>query len=39
MAGVIPIQILDGIGTGLQSVAIPGMVARSLSGTGRIKLA
>jgi MFS family permease len=36
--GVIPIQILDGIGTGLQSVAIPGMVARSLSGTGRINL-
>jgi MFS family permease len=36
--GVIPVQILDGIGTGLQSVAIPGMVARSLSGTGRINL-
>lgn len=36
--GVVPIQILDGIGTGLQSVAIPGMVARSLSGTGRINL-
>jgi MFS family permease len=36
--GIIPVQILDGIGTGLQSVAIPGMVARSLSGTGRINL-
>lgn len=36
--GVIPVQILDGVGTGLQSVAIPGMVARSLSGTGRINL-
>jgi len=37
--GVFPIEILDGIGTGLQSVAIPGMVARSLSGTGRVNLA
>jgi MFS family permease len=32
------VQILDGIGVGLQSVAVPGMVARSLSGTGRINL-
>jgi len=37
--GVVPIEILDGIGTGLQSVAVPGMVARSLSGTGRVNLA
>jgi predicted MFS family arabinose efflux permease len=36
--GVVPVQILDGIGTGLQSVAIPGMVARSLNGTGRVNL-
>ena len=36
--GVIPVQILDGVGAGLQSVAVPGMVARSLSGTGRINL-
>jgi predicted MFS family arabinose efflux permease len=36
--GVVPVQILDGIGAGLQSVAVPGMVARSLSGTGRINL-
>ncbi|MCA1454073.1 MFS transporter [Bradyrhizobium sp. BRP22] len=36
--GVLPVQILDGIGTGLQSVAVPGMVARSLNGTGRINL-
>lgn len=36
--GVVPVQILDGIGTGLQSVAVPGMVARSLNGTGRINL-
>jgi MFS family permease len=36
--GVLPVQILDGIGAGLQSVALPGMVARSLNGTGRINL-
>ncbi|WP_130227523.1 MFS transporter [Bradyrhizobium sp. Leo121] len=36
--GVVPVQILDGIGAGLQSVAVPGMVARSLNGTGRINL-
>jgi predicted MFS family arabinose efflux permease len=36
--GVLPVQILDGIGAGLQSVAVPGMVVRSLSGTGRINL-
>jgi MFS family permease len=37
--GVVPVEILDGVGTGLQSVAVPGMVARSLSGTGRVNLA
>ena len=37
--GVVPIEVLDGVGTGLQSVAVPGMVARSLSGTGRVNLA
>ncbi len=37
--GVIPVQVLDGIGAGLQSVAVPGLVARSLNGTGRINLA
>lgn len=36
--GVLPVQVLDGIGTGLQSVAVPGMVARSLNGTGWINL-
>jgi MFS family permease len=36
--GVIPVQILDGVGAGLQSVAVPGVVARSLNGTGRINL-
>jgi predicted MFS family arabinose efflux permease len=37
--GVIPVEILDGLGTGLQGVAVPGMVARSLYGTGRVNLA
>jgi MFS family permease len=37
--GVLPVEILDGAGTGLQSVAVPGMVARSLYGTGRVNLA
>jgi predicted MFS family arabinose efflux permease len=37
--GVLPVQILDGLGTGLQSVAVPGMVARSLYGTGHVNLA
>jgi predicted MFS family arabinose efflux permease len=36
--GVLPVQILDGVGAGLQSVAVPGMVARSMNGTGRINL-
>jgi MFS family permease len=34
--GVYPVQILDGIGAGLQSVAVPGLVARVLAGTGRV---
>jgi MFS family permease len=34
--GVFPVQILDGIGAGLLSVAVPGMVARVLTGTGRV---
>lgn len=37
--GVVPVEILDGIGIGLQSVAVPGMVARSLYSTGRVNLA
>ena len=36
--GVFPVQALDGIGTGLQSVAVPGLVARILSGTGRVNV-
>ena len=34
--GVFPVQALDGVGAGLQSVAVPGLVARILSGTGRV---
>ena len=37
--GITPVEILDGVGIGLQSVAVPGMVARSLYGTGRVNLA
>src|SRR6201996_6289199 len=37
--GITPVEILDGIGIGLQGVAVPGMVARSLYGTGRVNLA
>jgi MFS family permease len=36
--GLYPVQILDGIGAGLQSVAVPGVVARILNGTGRINI-
>jgi MFS family permease len=36
--GVYPVQILDGIGAGLQSVAVPAIVARILNGTGRINV-
>jgi MFS family permease len=31
-----PVQILDGIGAGVMGVAVPGLVARILSGTGRV---
>jgi len=37
--GAVPVEILDGIAIGLQGVAVPGMVARSLYGTGRVNLA
>jgi MFS family permease len=36
--GVYPVQVLDGIGAGLQSVAVPVLVARILDGTGRINV-
>jgi MFS family permease len=34
--GVYPVQILDGVGAGLQSVVVPALVARILHGSGRI---
>ena len=36
--GVWPVQMLDGIAAGLQSVAVPGLVARLLDGTGRVNV-
>lgn len=36
--GVIPVQVLDGIGAGMLSVAVPGLVARLLNGTGHINV-
>lgn len=35
-AGLFPVQILDGVGAGLLGVAVPGLVAQILSGTGHI---
>ena len=34
--GLVPVQILDGVGAGLLGVAVPGLVARILDGTGHI---
>ncbi len=36
--GVIPVQILDGVGTGMLSAAVPGLVAGVLEGTGHINV-
>ena len=36
--GVYPVQALDGVGAGLLSVAVPGLVARILRGTGRVNV-
>lgn len=36
--GVWPVQVLDGIGAGLQSVAVPGLVACLLDGSGRVNV-
>lgn len=36
--GLYPVQVLDGIGAGLQSVAVPGLVAHILNGTGRVNV-
>jgi predicted MFS family arabinose efflux permease len=37
-AGVWPVQILDGVGAGLQSVAVPALVVHLLQGTGRVNV-
>jgi MFS family permease len=34
--GLAPVQILDGVGAGILGVAVPGLVARILTGTGRV---
>ncbi|WP_186270973.1 MFS transporter [Burkholderia gladioli] len=36
--GVWPVQVLDGVGAGLQSVAVPALVVRLLQGTGRVNV-
>jgi MFS family permease len=36
--GVWPVQALDGIGAGLQSVAVPALVVRLLEGSGRVNV-
>jgi MFS family permease len=36
--GVWPVQALDGIGAGLQSVAVPALIVRLLQGTGRVNV-
>lgn len=34
--GLAPVQILDGVGAGILGVAVPGLVARILTGTGHV---
>ena len=34
--GLVPVQVLDGVGAGLLGVAVPGVVARILAGTGHV---
>jgi MFS family permease len=34
--GLVPVQVLDGVGAGLLGVAVPGLVARILAGTGHV---
>jgi MFS family permease len=36
--GAYPVEILDGIGAGLQTAAVPALVARMLHGTGRVNV-
>lgn len=37
--GLGPVQMLDGVGAGLLGVAVPGLVARIMAGTGRVNFA
>lgn len=37
--GVFPVEILDGVGAGLQGVAVPALVAKLMQGTGRVNVA
>jgi MFS family permease len=34
--GLVPVQVLDGVGAGLLGVAVPGLTARILAGTGHV---
>lgn len=34
--GLVPVQILDGVGAGILGVAVPGLVARILAGSGHV---
>ena len=34
--GLVPVQLLDGVGAGMLGVAVPGLVARILAGTGHV---
>lgn len=36
--GLFPVQVLDGVGAGILSVAVPGLVARILNGTGHVNV-
>lgn len=36
--GVIPVEVQDGVGAGILSVAVPGVIARIPNGTGHINV-
>lgn len=36
--GILPVQVFDGLGSGLQSVAVPALVVHLLHGSGRVNL-
>ncbi|WP_082862338.1 MFS transporter [Caballeronia hypogeia] len=37
-SGIVPVQVFDGLGAGLQSVAVPALVVHLLHGSGRVNL-